>query len=287
MKTIITSDSSCDLSKEQLEAFEIKTIPIYVTMNGEEYKDGINVTPQNIFDYVKQTKKLPKTAALSVADFSTFFKQILSKNKGANIVHISLSSGLSSCYEHANMAALEFDGKVTVVDGKNLSTGTGLLVLFAAKLAKDGVEYLDIVKRVQARVPHVQASFIIPEVDYLYKGGRCSALSLLGANLLKIKPKIQVINGKMKNVGKPRGKMSVVLKSYVDDTLKEFNNPDKTICFITHSCLDEETVKEITDYVKSKNIFDEVVNTVASSTITCHCGKGTLGILYINDGGEK
>ena len=220
MKTIITSDSSCDLSKEQLNEFGIKTIPIYVTMNGEEYKDGINVSPDDIFAYVKQTKKLPKTAALSIADFSTFFKQILDENKDANIIHISLSSGLSSCFEHANMAALEFDGKVTVIDGKNLSTGTGLLVLYAAKLARDGVEYLEIAKRVQSRVSAVQASFIIPEVDYLYKGGRCSALSLLGANLLKIKPKIQVIDGKMKNVGKPRGKMTVVLKNYVDETLE-------------------------------------------------------------------
>ena len=287
MKTIITSDSSCDLSPEQIEKYNIKTIPIYVTMNGEEYKDGVNVSPDDIFAYVKQTKKLPKTAALSIADFQTFFKQVLAENKDANIVHISLSSGLSSCYEHANLAALEFDGKVTVIDGKNLSTGTGLLVLFAAKLAAAEIPADEIAKRVQARVPHVQASFIIPEVDYLYKGGRCSALSLLGANLLKIKPKIQVIDGVMKNVGKPRGKMNVVLKNYVDETLTEFSNPDKTICFVTHSCIDDETLAEITDYVKSKNIFEEIVCTTASSTITSHCGKGTLGILYINDGGEN
>ena len=287
MKTIITSDSSCDLSKVQLEEFGIKTIPIYVTMNGEEYQDGINIAPSDIFAYLKQTKKLPKTAALSIADYNVFFKQILEENKDINIIHIGLSSGLSSCFEHAIMAALEFDGKVTIIDGKSLSTGTGLLVLYAAKLARDGVEYTEIVNRVQSRVSAVQASFIIPEVDYLYKGGRCSALSLLGANLLKIKPKIQVVDGQMKNVGKPRGKMNAVLKNYVDETLKEFNNPDKTICFVTHSCIDNETLADIIEHVKSKNIFDEVIDTVASSTITCHCGKGTLGILYINDGGEK
>jgi len=287
MKTIITADSSCDLTKEQLEKFGIKIIPIYVTMNGEEYKDGINVTPNDIFNYVKQTKTLPKTAALSVADFSTFFKQILDENKDSKIIHISLSSGLSSCYEHAHIAALELDDKVTVIDGKSLSTGTGLLVIHAAKLAKNNVDHLDIIKSVQSRIANVQASFIIPEVEYLYKGGRCSAIALLGANLLKIKPKIQVIDGKMKNVGKPRGKMNVVLKNYVDEVLSEYNNPDKSICFVTHSCIDDETLNEITEYVKSKNIFDEVVTSIASSTITCHCGKGTLGILYINDGGEK
>ena len=287
MKTIITSDSSCDLSKEQLETFGIKTIPIYVTMNGEEYKDGINVFPSDIFAYVKQTKKLPKTAALSIADFSHFFSQIFEENKDCNIIHISLSSRLSSCYEHANMASLEFDGKVTVIDGRSLSTGTGLLVLYAAKLAQAETDHLEIIKKVQGRIPFVQASFIIPEVDYLYKGGRCSALSLLGANLLKIKPKIQVVDGQMKNVGKPRGKMNIVLKNYIDETLKEFNNPDKTICFITHSYIDDETLSEVQEYIQSKNIFQEIVCTTASSTITCHCGKGTLGILYINDGGEN
>ena len=287
MKILITSDSSCDLSKEQLTEYNINTIPLYVNLNGEEFKDGVNITPQNIFDFVKENKKLPKTSALSVADYTTFFNNLLKENKDAEIIHIGLSSGLSTSYNNSITASQEFDGKVTVIDGKNLSTGTGLLVLYATKLAREGVEYLEIVKRVQSRVPAVQASFIIPEVDYLYKGGRCSALSLLGANLLKIKPKIQVVDGKMKNVGKPRGKMNIVLKNYVDETLKEFNNPDKTICFVTHSCIDDETLAEVTEYVKSKNVFDEVVSTVASSTITCHCGKGTLGILYINDGGEK
>lgn len=287
MKIIITSDSSCDLSKEQLKSYNIKIIPIYVNMNGEEYKDGINISPEDIFKYVKETKTLPKTSALSVADFQTFFKNILDTEQDAKIIHISLSSGLSSCYEHAKMASEEFEGKVTVIDGKNLSTGTGLLVLYAAKLASQGVDYSEIVEKVQKRIPYVQASFIIDEVHYLHKGGRCSSVALLGANLLKIKPKIQVIDGGMKSTGKPRGKMLAVLKEYVDQTLAEFNNPDKSICFVTHSCIEPEIAKEIKDYVENKKIFNEVVMTVASSTITCHCGKGTLGILYINDGGTN
>ena len=286
MKTIITTDSSCDLSKEQLAEYNIKTIPIYVIMNGEEYKDGINITPNQIFEYVKLNKKLPKTAALSVEDYENFFKNILDENPDANIVHIGLSSGLSSSYEHSVSASQTFGGKVFVVDGKSLSTGTGLLVLYAAKLAKSGIPTEEIVVKTQNRVNFVQASFIIQEVDYLYKGGRCSALALIGANLLKIKPKIQVINGKMQSTGRPRGKMIQVLKDYVDGTLKEYSNPDKTICFVTHSSIEPEIADEIADYVRSKNIFDEVVITVASATITSHCGKGTLGILYINDGGK-
>lgn len=287
MKTIITSDSSCDLLYEQLKKYDIKTIPIYVNMNGEEYKDGINVTPEDIFKYVKDTKTLPKTSALSIADYQAFFKTTLDANPESKIIHISLSSGLSSCCEHARLASEEFDGNVTVIDGKSLSTGTGLLALYAAKLVKQNEDYSSIVEKVQKRVDSVQASFIIDEVHYLHKGGRCSSVALLGANLLKIKPKIQVIDGSMKSTGKPRGKMINVLKEYVDQTLAEYNNPDKTICFVTHSCIEPEIAKEIKEYIESKKIFDEVVTTTASATITCHCGKGTLGILYINDGGEN
>lgn len=285
MKIFITTDSSCDLSQEQIKQNNIKVLPIYVNMNGEEYKDGVNVTPNDIFAYVKQTKKLPKTSALSIADFTNFFNTILSNEKDAKIIHISLSSKISSCCEHATIASAEFGDKVTVIDGKNLSTGTGLLVLYAARLASRGEDYLEIVNKVKSRVPFVQASFIIQEVDYLYKGGRCSALSLLGANLLKIKPKISVVDGAMKPTGRPRGKMTAVLKDYVDGTLSEFNNPDKSICFVTHSNIEPEIAEEVREYVLSKNIFDEVVITTAGATITCHCGKGTLGILYINDGG--
>ena len=286
MKTIITTDSSCDLSQEQIKENDIRILPIYVNMNGEEYKDGINIKPEDIFAYVKETKTLPKTSALSIADYQTFFKNILDSNPDTNIIHISLSSCISSCCEHAKMATEEFDGKVTVIDGKNLSTGTGLLVLYAAKLAQENVPYLEIVEKVEKRVPAVQASFIIEEVHYLHKGGRCSAIALIGANLLKIKPKIQVVDGKMKPTGKPRGKMISVIKDYVDQTLAEYNNPDKSICFVTHSCIESEVAEEVKKYVEDKNIFDKVVITTAGATITCHCGKGTLGILYINDGGE-
>lgn len=286
MKVIITSDSSCDLSKEQIKENNIPIIPIYVNLNGEEFRDGVNITPEEIFEYVKQNKKLPKTSAVSIADYKLFFDNVLKQEKDIEIVHIGLSSALSTSYNNSVAASKECDGKVVSIDGKNLSSGTGLLVLYAAKLAKEGLSKEEIVKKVEDRIAHVQASFIIQEVDYLHKGGRCSALALLGANLLKIKPKIQVIDGQMKNTGKPRGKMLPVLKQYIDETLKEYNNPDPEICFVTHSCIEPEVASEIIDYVKSKNIFKNVVETVAGSTITSHCGKGTLGILYINDGGK-
>lgn len=287
MKVIVTSDSSCDLSPEQLKDYGIRTLPLYVNLGGEEHRDGIDITPEKIFAFVKANKKLPKTSAISENDYLTFFSNILKEDKENVILHIGLSSGLSTSYNNSCNAASQLDGRVAVVDGLNLSTGTGLLVLYAAKLAKRGLALDEIVAKVSARVPSVQASFIIQEVEYLYRGGRCSALAMLGANILKIKPRIQVENGKMRPNGKPRGKIIPVLKQYVDDVLKEFNNPDPTICFITHSCIEPEIASEIADYVRSKKIFDEVVITTASSVITSHCGKGTLGILYINDGGQN
>ncbi len=286
MKILITSDSSCDLSKELLSEYNINTLPLYVNLNGEEFRDGVNISPEQIFEFVKLNKKLPKTSALSVADYTLFFENILKENDSADIIHIGLSSGLSTSYNNAVAASKEFDGKVTIIDGKNLSTGTGLLVLYAAKLAKDGYSKQTIIENVNKRVPFVQASFIIPETEYLYRGGRCSAIAMLGANLLKIKPRIQVIDGKMKPNGKPRGKMVPVLKQYIDDVLAEYNNPDPEICFVTHSTIEPEVAEEIKQYVEDKKIFKQVVVTVASSTITSHCGKGTLGILYINDGGK-
>jgi len=284
MKVIVTTDSSCDLSPEQIKKYNIKVIPIYVNLNDEEYKDGVNITPNDIFEFVKANKKLPKTAAISQADFIDFFKNTLDENPESEIVHIGLSSGFSSTYNNSVIASKEFNGKVVSIDGKSLSTGTGLLVLYAAKLAAKGLSSKEIEQKVSKRIPFVQASFITQEIEYLYRGGRCSALAMLGANLFKIKPRIQVIDGTMKNNAKPRGKTLTVLKQYVDDVLKEYNTPDPEICFVTHSSIEPEIAEEIATYVKSKNIFKEVVITIAGATITSHCGKGTLGILYINDG---
>lgn len=286
MKVYITSDSSCDLSKELLEKYNIKILPFSVTMGDELYIDGVDITPEMIFAYVKENKKLPKTSAVNEEQYAEFFTKVLGNDANAYVVHIGLSSGLSCSYSNSVAASERFGGHVVSVDGKNLSTGTGLLVLYAAELAQQGLSAQEIKEKVEERVNAVQASFIIEETEYLYRGGRCSALSMLGANLLKIKPRIQVIDGVMKNTGKPRGKMIAVLKQYVDETLKEFNNPDTTRCFVTHSSIEPEIANEIVEYVKSKNIFNEVHLTTAGATITCHCGKGTLGLLYINDGGK-
>lgn len=285
MKILITTDSSCDLSQEILTKRNIKKIPINVCLGNNEYLDGVNITPNDIFEYVKLNKKLPKTSALSEEQFAKFFKENLKECD--EIIHIGLSSKLSTQYNQSLQAAASFAGKVHVIDGKNLSTGTGLLVLAASDMVESGHSTEEIVENITKRVPFVQASFIIQDTEYLYRGGRCSGIAMIGANLLKIKPRIQVVDGSMIPYGKPRGKMLPVLKEYVDNVLKEFNKPDRTRAFVTHSSIEPEIAQEIVNYVKSKNIFKEVIETVAGATITSHCGKGTLGLLYINDGNEE
>ena len=177
MKVYITSDSSCDLGKELLEKNNVKTHPFTVIMGDELYQDGVDITPEMIFDYVKENKKLPKTSAMNEEQYVEFFKNVLGNDASAYIVHIGLSSGLSSSYNNSVSASERFGGHVISVDGKNLSTGTGLLVLYACDLAKQGLSAQEIAKKVEQRVNDVQASFIIEETEYLYRGGRCSALS--------------------------------------------------------------------------------------------------------------
>jgi len=284
-KIQITTDSTCDLSKELIEKYNIKSLPLAV-ITDDEHLDGVDYFPADIFEYVKSTKKLPKTAARSISDFEDFFRPIV--EEGFDIVHIGIGSKLSSSYENACAAAKNIgNGHVHVVDSCSLSTGTGLLVISGAELAAVGKTAEQIAKILTERSAFVQASFVVDTLDYLCKGGRCSALAAFGANLLRIKPRLQVVDGKIINSGKYMGKLVPVLKKYVDDALKNYPNMDKKRCFVTHASLDEASVSEIVDYVKSKNIFNEVLVTCAGATITSHCGQNTLGILYINDGDKR
>lgn len=284
-KIQITTDSTCDLSKELIEKYNIKQIPLAV-ITDEEHLDGVDYFPADIFSYVQSTKKLPKTAARSITDFEDFFKPML--DEGYDIVHIGIGKELSGSYNNACQAAANVgNGHVFVVDSASLSTGTGLLVIAGAEMIAAGKTAEQIAKTLTERAAFVQASFVVDTLDYLRKGGRCSALAAFGANLLRIKPRLQVIDGKIANNGKYMGKLVPVLKKYIDDELKAYPNMDKKRCFVTHASLDEQSVSEIVEYVKSKNIFAEVLTTCAGSTITSHCGPNTLGILYINDGDKQ
>lgn len=286
MRIKITTDSTSDVSKEFLESLGVSYIPLIVNLGDEEKYDTEDIMVQDIAEYVNKTGKLPKTAARSTEDFKTFFKQFLD-NGYDEIIHFSLSTELSVTCQNAKRASFELcQDKIHVVDSRNLSTGTTLLLMHAVELLNSGKSAKEIAEIEQRRAYNVQSSFVVDTLTYLHKGGRCSLISMFGANLLKLRPTLQLIDGKIVPTEKYRGKMQVVLTKYVDDILTKYNNPDKTRCFITHADADPEIVNHIIEYVKSKNIFNEVIESKANSTIYTHCGKGTLGILYINDGGK-
>ena len=280
MKIAITSDSVIDLSKELLEKYDIKKINLEILLGDNLYHDG-DITNEDIFAFVKETGILPKTSAANVEDFKAFFSEVLKEYDA--IVHFDISSSMSATYNNAVEASKAFDGKVEVIDSKTLSTGMALLAIYARELTKTESDIKVIADKVRSRVDSVQASFIVDNLTYLHKGGRCSSLALLGSNILKIKPQIIVKGGKMGSYKKYRGNLPSVIKRYCVDTFEEFNTPDKSVIFLTYSSATPEMLDAAREEI-SKMGFKEVYETNAGCTVTSHCGPNTLGILYINDG---
>ena len=275
----ITTDSTADLGADY-EKYGIGVLPLNVILDGESYLDGVTVMPEDIFRTYNEKKILPKTAARSPQDFKEFFSQYT--EKGEEVVHINISSKISMTHENAVAASKELQG-VYVVDSLSLSTGTGLLVLYACELAQQGLSGKEIAEKVAARTGSVQASFVVDTMEYLHKGGRCSSLARFAASVLKIKPTFLVKDGAMEVGKKYMGSFDKIIGKYVEATLETFNKPDLTRIFVTHSSARPETVQLVKDKIKELANFKEIKETVAGSTITSHCGRGTLGILYIND----
>lgn len=283
MKIAITADSSIDLTQKLKEEYGIITIPVNITLGDEEVLDGV-MTNEEMFAWVEKNKILPKTSAINAFAFQEFFEKIL-KDYDA-IIHFDISGDISSMYSNAVAASKAFGDRVEVVDSRVLTSAIGLLAIYARKLIDGGNENIrDIADKVRARIPFVQASFVIERLDYLYKGGRCSSLALLGANVLKLRPQIVLKNGKMVSAKKYRGKMPQVVKNYCQDVFAEFNHPDKEICFITASSATPEMFDEAKKAVEAQG-FKNVYVTTAGMTVASHCGANTLGILYMNDGNE-
>ena len=277
-KIAISLDSACDLSKELIEKYDFKIIPFGVNLGDKFFYDG-EISPEEIFEYADNNKTLPKTNAVNEESFKEHFAKIL--NDYDAIIHFSISSEMSSAYQNAVNASKNFKN-VYVVDSRTLSTAISLEAIYAKKLTETMDDPAKIVELVKKRIPAVQASFIIERLDYLYKGGRCSGLALLGANLLKIRPEIEVLNGNMKNTEKFRGKMADCVTTSCRATLEKYTHPDKSVIFITHSVADKELV-DAAKAVVSEYGFENVYETTAGCTVSSHCGKNTLGILYIND----
>ncbi|PWM46147.1 MAG: DegV family protein [Clostridiales bacterium] len=280
-KIKVSAETTCDLSAEVLKKYNISIIPLNVIMGEETFLDGINIHKEDIFEFVEKTKILPKTAAPSVGVFSDFFTELT--KDGSSVIHISISSGFSSTVNNAEVAAREV-GNVYVIDSFNLSTGIGLSVVEAAVWAqKDDVTPEQIVEHITKDIiPCVDASFIIDRLDYLYKGGRCSGVAVLGANLLKLKPCIEVTNGKMDVGKKYRGSFKDAIKTYVKDRLsgdKSLFVPDRV--FITSPTRNQEFYDAAHQAVEEMGIFKEIIETSAGCTITSHCGEHTIGILFV------
>ena len=278
MKIKITSDSTCDLSQELLDKYDISLMPLTVIKDDKPYTDGITITTDEIFAHVAAGGDLCTTTAGSMGDYNEIFSKYSASYDA--LIHISLSSEISSSYQNACLAAEDFSN-VTVIDSRNLSTGQGLVVLKACELALSGCDVEDIKNQLIDFTDKVEASFLIDQLGYMVKGGRCSTVAALGANLLNLKPCIEVKNGKMGVVKKYRGNYAKCLASYVKDRLANRDDLDRTHLFVTNTPISEECEKAVKEAVSEYADFENIYWTKAGCTISCHCGPGTLGVLFV------
>ncbi len=277
-RVVILADSTCDLSPALREKYDVRIQPLAVHLGEREYYDGVDIDPDMIYAHYRAHRELPKTAAPNIAAFLEFFSRNLAD--GEQAVCFTLSATMSATFNNARLAALEKEG-VFVVDTKNLSSGAGLLVLAAAEMTKQGLEAAEIAERCREMALRVDASFVVDDLEFLHKGGRCSAVAAFGANLLKLKPCIAVREGKMGVSKKYRGAFLTVLEKYIADRIGDGSGIDKRRVFVTHAGCDEAIVSRCVELVRSYGIFDEVLVARAGCTISSHCGANTLGVLFL------
>ncbi|NLZ46166.1 MAG: DegV family protein [Clostridiales bacterium] len=279
-KVILSADSTCDLSAELKERYSVNYFPLHIILDGKDYLDNVDIKPSDIFNAYYEKKILPKTAAVNIDEYSQHFKQFV--DKGYEVVHINLGSALSSSYKNACIAAEDFKG-VYAVDSCNLSTGIGHLVIQAGKMINQGLSGAEIATRLNAMTSHVHSSFVLDTLKFMAAGGRCSSVAALGANLLNLKPCILVSNkdGSMSSGKKYRGKLEKILPIYVEETLGKYDNIDYETIFITHSGIDQSYIDLVKKTIIKIHPFKEYHETIASCTISSHCGPNTLGILFM------
>ena len=278
-KVKIISDSTCDLSEELLIQYDIAVLPHPIVRDGELLQDNVSITPDDIYAHYERTGRLCTTSAPNAYDYEQFWRPWL--DEGYEIVHFPISSEMSTAYNQAVLAAEE-TGHVYPVDSRSLSTGIGLLVLEACDLRDQGFAAEEIAARVREDSAKCQASFLVDVIEYLWKGGRCSSVAAIGANILKLKPRIDVLNGNMLSTKKYRGKTTKCFAAYADDLLKGKDNIRQNRIFITHSGIDEDIIQLVQDKIRQwQPGVEHIYVTRAGGTISCHCGPGTLGILYM------
>lgn len=278
MSIKITATSTCDLPPELLDRYQITLIPLYVSFGGHTYKDGLETGPEDIFRHVEGGGQLPSTAAVNIADYQELFADLSPKYDA--VLHITIGSGFSCCYQNALVAAEDYSN-VYVVDSRNLTAGQGLLAVEAAIAAQRGDSIQDILAMLDVLIDKVDTTFVVDKLDYLAKGGRCSSVVALGANLLKLKPCIVLADGKMTVGKKYRGAFDKVLPDYVRDQLTgKAVRTDRII--IANTRCDPAIPMAVEQAVKGYG-FQEIVHVTAGSTISCHCGPNTLGILFLRE----
>lgn len=278
MKIKILSDSTCDLSQELIEKYDITIIPLTVVKDGKSFVDRVTITPAEIFEYVANGGDLCSTTAINMGEYCEWFEKYSKDYDG--VIHINIGSGFSCCYQNACLAAEEFDN-VRVIDSQNLSTGQGLVVLKACELAQTCTDLNDLKAQLDAFTPKVEASFLLDQLKYMVKGGRCSSAAALGANLLNLKPCIEVKDGKMSVVKKYRGNYAKCLASYVKDRLYNRDDIDKNTLFVTRTPVTDDCLQAVKAAVDACDDFENTYWTEAGCTVSCHCGPGTLGVLFV------
>ena len=277
----ILSDSTCDLSKELVERYDLGIIPLYVRLGEKEYLDGVNITPEELYKWSDEHGETPKTAAPSIEDISKY----LDPNSSDEYIIFTISSSMSASFNNVRLAAedLEMSDRVYVIDSANLSTGIGLQVLYAAELAKAGKSAKEIVQEIENTKSKVRASFVVDTLVYLHRGGRCSGVAALLGTALKLHPRIAVADGAMHPEKKYRGSSKRFVLDYVKDMEADLKNARPERVFITHSGCDREIVESVRDYLSSLGIFNEILETRAGGVVSSHCGPGTLGVLFIDE----
>lgn len=277
----IISDSTCDLSEDLINKYDISILPLHIILGEQEFEDGLGITPDKIYSWSDANKTTPKTSAPAMERAMEILKPHI--EEGKEVICFAISESMSSSANVMRLAAEELNAvnKVTVIDSANLSTGIGLLVIEAALLAKQGCTAAQIKERIEELKPRVRASFVVDTLTYLHRGGRCTGLAALAGNTLKLHPKIVVKDGAMGASKKYRGKMEHVVMDYVRDMETELQNACPQRVFITHSGCEKEIVDEVKNYLSSLHIFEEILETRAGGVISSHCGPGTLGVLFI------
>ncbi len=277
MRIKITADSTCDLTAELVEQNQITITPLTVNCGAESFRDGVDITPDGLYEKIRATGTLASTAAVNVQEYMDAFSAALRDHDA--VVHFTISSDMSACYQNACIAAREL-GNVYVVDSRNLSTGIGHLVLDGCQLAGSGMGPEDIQKELERRREKLDVSFVVDTLEYLRRGGRCSALAAMGANLLHLHPCIFVKDGAMGVGRKYRGRLIECVRAYVRDRLSEPDSVDPRRVFITDSGVSEDIRAAAEEEVRRAVAFQQIIHTRAGCTVSSHCGPGTLGILF-------